>query len=111
MCTVKNCMERVVLKQATETPKTLKYGLGIKLLKMSKAKNGFPRVKASKTAIQNQLIYLLTLDSGLSDNCTFFVKKLENFGGHLLSEDDHSYWAPPYWNITKETFSFGRTEL
>ena len=38
MCTVKNCMERVVLKQATETPKTLKYGLGIKLLKMSKAK-------------------------------------------------------------------------
>ena len=69
-------MERVVLKQATETPKTLKYGLGIKLLKMSKAKNGFPRVKASKTAIQNQLIYLLTLDSGLSDNCTFFVNLL-----------------------------------
>jgi len=32
------------------------------------------------------------------------VKKLENFGGHLVSEDDHSYWAPPYWNITKETF-------
>ena len=28
-------------------------------------------------------------------------KKLENFGGHLLSEDDHSYWALPYWNITK----------
>ena len=38
-------------------------------------------------------------------------KKLENFGGHLLSKDDHSYWAPPYWNITKETFSLGRTEL
>ena len=32
------------------------------------------------------------------------LKKLENFGGHLLSEDDHLYWAPPYWNITKETF-------
>ena len=39
------------------------------------------------------------------------LKKLENFGGHLLSEDDHSYWAPPYWNITKETFTLGRTEL
>ena len=37
------------------------------------------------------------------------LKKLENFGGHLLSEDDHSYWAPPYWNITKETFSLGIT--
>ena len=37
--------------------------------------------------------------------------KLENFGGHLLSEDDHSFWAPPDWNITKETFSLGRTEL
>ena len=31
-------------------------------------------------------------------------KKPENFGGNLLGEDDHSYWAPPYWNITKETF-------
>ena len=39
------------------------------------------------------------------------TKKLENFGGHLLSEDDPSYWAPPYWNITKKTFSLGRTEL
>ena len=39
------------------------------------------------------------------------TKKLENFVGHLLSEDDHSYWAPPYWNTTKETFSLGRTEL
>ena len=40
-------------------------------------------------------------------------KKLENFGGHLQvqSEDGHSYWAPPYWNITKETFSLGITEL
>ena len=38
-------------------------------------------------------------------------KKLENFGGHLLSEDDHSHWAPPYWNIIKKTFSLGRTEL
>ena len=34
-----------------------------------------------------------------------FGKKLENFGGHLLSEDDHSYWAPPSWNITKETLN------
>ena len=45
----------------------------------------------------------------------FFIlkpsKKLENFGGNLLSEDDHSKWAPPYWNITKETFPLGRTEL
>ena len=41
----------------------------------------------------------------------YLVKKFENFGGHLLSEDDHSYWAPPYWNITKETFTLGRTEL
>jgi len=32
------------------------------------------------------------------------LKKLENFGGNLLIEDDHSYWAPPYWNIMKETF-------
>ena len=39
------------------------------------------------------------------------AKKLENFGGHLLNEDDHSYWAPPYWNITNETLSFDRTEL
>ena len=38
-------------------------------------------------------------------NC--YVKKQENFGEHLLSEDDHSYWVPPYWNITKEFFSFG----
>ena len=42
---------------------------------------------------------------------TISEKKLENFGGHLLSEDDNSFWAPPYWNITKETFSLGRTEL
>ena len=40
-----------------------------------------------------------------------FSKKLENFIEHLLSEDDHSHWAPPYWNITKETFSLVRTEL
>ena len=38
-------------------------------------------------------------------------KKLDVFGGQLLSEDDHSYWAPPYWIITKETFSLCRTEL
>ena len=39
------------------------------------------------------------------------LKKLEVFGGHLLSEDDHSRWTSPYWNIMKETFSLGRTEL
>ena len=38
-------------------------------------------------------------------------KELEVFGGHLLSEDDHSHLAPPYWNIMKETFSSGRTEV
>ena len=38
-------------------------------------------------------------------------KKLEIFGGHLVSEDDHSHWAPPYWNIMKETSSLGRTEV
>ena len=27
------------------------------------------------------------------------------------SADDHLYWAPPYWNITKETFFLGRTDL
>ena len=31
--------------------------------------------------------------------------------GHLLSEDDHPHWAPPYWNIMKETFYLGKTEL
>ena len=40
-----------------------------------------------------------------------FRKKLEVFCGHLLSEDDHSNWAPPFWNIMKESFSLGRTEL
>ena len=39
---------------------------------------------------------------------TLALKKLSKeaggFGGHLLSEDDNSYWAPPYWNILKETF-------
>ena len=29
----------------------------------------------------------------------------------VISEDDHSHWAPPYWIITKATFSLGRTEL
>ena len=29
----------------------------------------------------------------------------------LLSEDNHSNWAPPYWNIIKDSFSLGRTEL
>ena len=44
-------------------------------------------------------------------SCQEIIKKLENFGGHLLSEDDNSYRAPPFWNITKETFSLDRTEL
>ena len=35
----------------------------------------------------------------------------EIFGGHLLSGDDHSHRSPPYWNITKKTFSLGRTEV
>ena len=26
-------------------------------------------------------------------------KELEVFGVHLLSEDDHSHWAPPYIGI------------
>ena len=39
------------------------------------------------------------------------IVKLEVFGGHLLSEDDHSHWVPPYWNIMKKTVSLGRTEL
>ena len=32
-------------------------------------------------------------------------------GGHLLSEGDHSHWAPPEWNSMKETFSLGKTEV
>ena len=43
--------------------------------------------------------------------CEGYTKKQEVFGGQLLSEDDHSHWAPPYWNITKETCSLGRTEV
>ena len=36
------------------------------------------------------------------DSGTFqFRKKLGIFGGHLLSEDDHSHGAPQYWNKTK----------
>ena len=34
--------------------------------------------------------------------------KHKEAGGHLLSEDDHSHWAPPYWNIMK---LFLRAEL
>ena len=45
----------------------------------------------------------------------FWIKTIQRswrfLVGHLLSEDDHSHWAPPYWNVTKETFSLGRTEL
>ena len=39
------------------------------------------------------------------------LKKLEIFDGHLFIENDHSHWAPPYWNIIKETSSLGRTEV
>ena len=39
------------------------------------------------------------------------IKKLEIFGGHLFSEDDHLHWAPPYWNIMKEISPLGRTEV
>ena len=34
-------------------------------------------------------------------------KDAEGFCGHLLNGDDHSHWAPPYWNIKTETFFFG----
>ena len=33
-------------------------------------------------------------------------KKLEVFC-RLLSEDDHSHWAPPYWNIMRKKKSLG----
>ena len=37
------------------------------------------------------------------------AKKSSSLNGRGRAiEDDHSYWAPPYWNIT---FSMGRTEL
>ena len=36
-----------------------------------------------------------------------FGKEVGEFGGNLLSEDDHSYWAPPCWNIKKRHFFFG----
>ena len=39
------------------------------------------------------------------------VKKLEVFGNTCYCEDDYSHWAPPYWNIMKETFSLGTIEL
>ena len=61
--------------------------------------------------------FVQTVDSGkpeafrICNRLVEEIKKLKVFGGHLLSEDDHSHWAPPYWNIMKETFSLGRTEL
>ena len=39
----------------------------------------------------------------------FFFKEYTKF--NLVSEDDRSHWAPPYWNIMKETFSLDRTEV
>ena len=53
----------------------------------------------------------LDLSDGALKDLVSEPKKLEVFGGHLLSEDDHSHWALPYWNVTKETFSLGRTEI
>ena len=44
---------------------------------------------------------------GFEKKKTLALKKLSKEAGgfgHLLSEDDNSYWAPPYWNILKETF-------
>ena len=38
-----------------------------------------------------------------------FLQVDKEAGGFLV--DDHSHWAQPYWIITKETFSLGRTEL
>ena len=29
---------------------------------------------------------------------------MKEAGDFWWSEDDHSHWAPPYWNIMKETF-------
>ena len=59
-------------------------------------------------------MYLPVNGHGLFAETSFFLKKLEVFGGQpvrLLSEDDHSHCAPPYWNITKETISLCRSEV
>ena len=76
-----------------------------------------------KRALDLGLLHLKSLKKNLSEilnlilmsRTTFKLfypsKKLDNFGGHLISEEDNSFWVPPYWNITKETFSLGRTEL
>ena len=53
---------------------------------------------------------MLILQGKLGNNLIKYTKKLEVFGGHLLSEDDHSHWAPPYWKV-KRNFSLGRTEV
>ena len=50
-------------------------------------------------------------DTTVTSSLLWKKKKLEIFGGHLLSEDDHSHWVPPYWNIMKKAFSLGRTEV
>ena len=36
---------------------------------------------------------------------------MKEAGDFWWSENDHSHWAPPYWNIMKEIFSLGRTEV
>ena len=60
---------------------------------------------------QGQYSKMVLIKKVCSGHAKYLLKKLEIFGGHLFSEDDHSHWAPPYWNMMKETFSLGRTEL
>ena len=55
-------------------------------------------------------MYLSIYGAGRMDNIFNLIPILWRLK-QVLSEDDHSYWAPPYWNVTKETFSFGRTKL
>ena len=40
-----------------------------------------------------------------------YLKEAGGFWWTTVNEDDHSHWAPPYWNIMKETFSLGRTQI
>ena len=68
--------------------------------------------RSGRTYSENYIEFKLQGMHEVNNYYQKFKKKLEVFGGHLLSdEDDHSHWAPPFWNITKEAFSLGRTEL